>query len=94
MPGNREHGLAITLRVIQTIEQMNASRTGCRETYTQSPRIFGVATRGESCRFLMADLNELQPVLPGAKSFENSVDAIAWKAKNYSDVPGNQSLNQ
>jgi hypothetical protein len=55
---NRDDGLVIQLRVVQTVEQMDGARAGRRQADTNLAGIFRVAACHERGHLLVPDLNE------------------------------------
>jgi hypothetical protein len=53
-----QHRLSIQFRVIKTVQQMNATRAGSGEAYSQLSSAFRIGARHEGGSFFMANLNE------------------------------------
>src|SRR5256885_333376 len=94
LPGDGEHRRAIELRVVEAVEQVNGSRAGGGETNAELARVLRVARRHERRRFLVANLNERDALLPDAKRFHDAVDAVARKAEHNPHSPVDQSINE
>ena len=58
MAGDRENRLAVELRIVQAVEQMDAARPRGRQADTQLAGVFGVGAGHEGRRFLVAHLDE------------------------------------
>ena len=58
VPGNRQDRLSVEFRVVQAVEQVNATGSGRRQTDAQPPSKFRIATGRERGRFLMSHLNQ------------------------------------
>ncbi len=56
--GDGDHGLAIHLGVVESIEQMNAAGAGGRNAGAQFAREFRPGAGHEGSRFLVSDLDE------------------------------------
>ena len=63
MPRDRQHRLIVHLGVIETVEQMDATRARGRQTDAQPSGILGVAACREGRRFLVSHLDESYLVL-------------------------------
>src|SRR5581483_8220899 len=94
MAGDRQDRLPIELGIIQTIQQMNASRAGGGHAHTQPPGIFRITAGHESGRLLMPHLQETQLVAMGAQRFHNAIDTISRKTEDNLHAPINESFNQ
>ena len=57
--GDRQHRLAVELRIVKSVQQVNAAGAGGREADAQASGEFGVAAGGERGGFLMPHLDEL-----------------------------------
>src|ERR1051326_1492636 len=71
--GDRQNRLAVELRVIKTIQEVNAAGAGGRKAHAKLACIFRVAARHEGRGFLMSHLNETDFFLPRAQSFHDAV---------------------
>ena len=87
MPGNRQNRLPITLGIVQTVEQMNPTRSGCCDTHSQAACKFRIPASSERCGLFVSNLNETKLIFVRAESPENSVHAIAGEAENDLDAP-------
>src|ERR1043166_10089554 len=85
MPGNGQDRLAIQLRVVKAIEQVNAPGSGGGEADAQAPRVFGVTAGHEGGRFLVARLQKAHLVAVSAQGLHNAIDAVARKTENRSE---------
>ena len=92
VPRNRQHGLAVALSVIESIEQMDTAWARSRQTDAETPGVFGISHGGKCCCFLVADLNELDLFLVCAQGLEDAVDAVAGKAEDGIDTPVNEAF--
>ena len=63
MPGDREHRLAVHLRVIKSIQQVNAAGPRGRQANAQLAGVFGVSAGHERSRFLVPHLDKTNLVL-------------------------------
>lgn len=61
--GDRQHGSAVHLRVIEAVQQMNAARSGRGQTDTKFAGVFGIAARHEGRGLLVPDVDEADLVL-------------------------------
>src|SRR5690242_20772587 len=82
-----QHGLAVQLGVVETVEQVNSSRSGCCQTNAQFPGELRVTARHKCGSFLMSHLNETDLVLGFSERFNEAVDSIAGKAEDRVDAP-------
>ena len=81
VPRDRQHGLAVALRVVETVQAVDASRSGCREAHAQPTGVFRVSARRERGGFLVSHLDEADLVLMTAERFEDPVYAVAGNPK-------------
>src|SRR4029450_7074072 len=82
---DREHGLVIELRVIQTVEQVDFTRSRGREANADFAGPLRVRARHEGGLFLVPHLHELQPVLEAIERADDGVDAVARVAVDARD---------
>jgi hypothetical protein len=82
-----QHGLAVQLGVVETVEQVNASRSGCCQTNAEFAGKLRVTARHKCGSFLMSHLNETDLVLGFSERFNEAVDSIAGKAEDRVDAP-------
>jgi hypothetical protein len=75
--GDGEDGLLIHLRIVETVEKMNAAGTGGGETHAETPGELGVGAGHEGCRLFVPYVNEANLLLLFAERFHDSVDSIA-----------------
>src|SRR6185437_14726215 len=90
---DREHVLMIHLRVIQTVEEMDRTRSRCCKTYSQLARELRVRRRHERGLLLMSYLNEVQLAVCPIYRRNESVDPIAGVTVNSPNSPGDQTLH-
>ena len=86
-PCNCEHGGAIELCVIESVQQMEAAGARCGQTDSQLAGKFGIAAGGESGRFLVAHLHEADFLLTCAQGLHNAVNAISGQPENNFNTP-------
>jgi hypothetical protein len=72
---------------------MDAARTRGCETHAEFAGVLRVGARGEGGRLFMAHLDESNFVLANAKSFDDTVHAIARKSEDRVDTPFHQYFN-
>src|ERR1700683_755861 len=89
-----QHRLAVTLRVVKTIQKVYATRARGSDAHSKPARILRVTAGGEGCGFFMPYLDELDFPLVRAQGFEDTVYTIARKAKNRVHAPPDQPLHQ
>src|SRR5438874_3781872 len=63
---NGQHGLAIELGIVESIQQVNAARTGGGQADSQLAGEFGIAAGHERSRLFMAHLDEPDLLLVSA----------------------------
>jgi hypothetical protein len=97
--GDRDHGGAVELRVVETVEQMHAAGTRGRETAADAAGPFRVRAGHEGGGLLVSHLDEsdrrrlLARVL-ASQRFHDPVDAVAWHAEDRVDTPRQQAVDQ
>ena len=92
--GNRQNRLLVHLRVVQTVQQMNAAGAGGRQANTQASGELCVGTGHKGGGFFMPYVDETDPVLGLAERFHDAVDAIAGQPKDRIHTPCKQSFHQ
>src|SRR5579871_261380 len=86
-PGNGKDRCAIELGIIETVEQMNAARTGSGEAYAEPAGKLGIGARHERCTLFVATLHEPDLFLSNPESLHDAVYAVAGEAENRIDAP-------
>ena len=56
MAGNRQNGLAVTLRIVEPVQKVNSTRPGCCDTDTQAAGEFGISLMPRTPRPLRGEL--------------------------------------
>src|SRR5579872_1248972 len=92
--GDRQNGGMIHLRVIKSVEKMNASRPGSCDTHTKPAGELGIGACHESRSLFVPDVNEADPVFLFAESFEDSIDAITRQSKHGVNAPRKEPLDK
>jgi len=94
VPRHREHGLAVELRVVEAVQEVDPAGPGSGETDTEPARVLGPAARHEGGGLLVPDVDETDPraVLP--QRFHDPVDPVARQTEYRVDAPLHQSLDQ
>jgi hypothetical protein len=85
-PRDRQHWLSIQFRVIKTVQQMNAARTGSGEAHPELSSVFRLGARHECGSFFVANLNEPNLIRALSKRLHNSVDAVNRQSKHDLDA--------
>src|ERR1043165_114162 len=91
---NGEDGLAVTLGVVESVQEVYASGAGSGKTDAQASSVFGITAGCKSGSFFMTHLNKLYFVLPRSQGFKNSVHAVAWKSEDRIHAPVDEPLDQ
>ncbi len=94
LTGQRDDRNLIQLGIVEPVQKMDRPGTRGRHAAAQPASVLGVGSRHESCRFLVAHLDEADLVRVLAKRFHDSVDAVARQAKDRVDAPTMDRLNQ
>jgi hypothetical protein len=94
MPRNREYGLAVAFGVIQSVQQVQSTRAGCRQAHAEPPGEFRIAACRKGGGFLVAHLNDFNAALPTPEGFKNTVDAVAWKTEDRVHFPVDEAIHQ
>ena len=92
--GDREHGLAVELGVVEAVQQMDAAGTRCRQAHAEASGELRVAARHERRGFLVTYLHEADAILARAQRLHDPVDAVAGQAEDDLHVPVQQGLDQ
>ncbi len=92
--GDGEYRLAIALRVVQAVEEMDAARSRGREADAEASGVLGVAAGGEGSCLLVADLNEGDFLPTFSQRLEDAVDAVAGQAEDGVHAPSNEAVDQ
>ncbi len=92
--GDREHGRAVELRVVQPVGQVQAARARGRQAHAQPAAELRVRGCGERGRFLVANLDEADLLLVRAQGLHDPVDAVAGQAEHDVHAPLDQGLDQ
>src|ERR1700730_39783 len=79
--------------VVESVQQMNAARARGRQAHSKPPCELCIAASYECGTLFMAHLNKVHFVLPNPEGFHDSVDAIAWQAKNGIHPPIHQRFS-
>jgi hypothetical protein len=74
---DREHGLTVHLRIVEPVREMEPARSRGGEADAQAAGELGVPRGHEGGAFLVADLDEPDPVLPVPKALHDPVDPVA-----------------
>jgi hypothetical protein len=82
-----QNRLAVKLRVVQTVQQMQPARSGCCEANAELACVFRISACHEGGALFVADLNESNLVGSLAERFHDSVDAVARHAEHDVDAP-------
>jgi hypothetical protein len=85
--GDGQHGLAVVLGVVQTVEQVDAARPGGRHTHAQRAGRLGVAAGREGGGLFVTHLHELDLVLVLAQRLEKAIDAITRETEDHLHAP-------
>src|SRR5918996_1373267 len=85
--GDSQDGLAVQLCVVKSVQQMNASRTGGRQTHTEPARVFSITAGHEGGGFFMPNLNETNMILALSQRLHDSVDAVARQSEDDVNSP-------
>jgi hypothetical protein len=93
-PGDRKHRLIVELGVVNAVQQVDSARTGGRDADSELAGELGVAAGGEGRDFLVARLDEADPVLAFAQRFENAVDPVAGNPENRIDAPLDKRVDE
>ena len=64
--GDREHGHVVELGVVETVEQVDRTRTRGRQAHAEATGLLRVARRHERCGFFVMDEDKLHLVRSGA----------------------------
>ena len=89
-----QHGLAVHLCIVYTIENMNASGTRRCQANAQPSCKFGIRTGHECRRLFVSHLNETNPILTRPQRFHQAIDSISRQTENDVYTPVNQCFNQ
>src|SRR3954447_11242762 len=92
-PGDSQHWLAIQLRVIEPVQQMNTARTRGSEADSEPTGELGVPASHEGRCFFMPCLNEADLVLFLPQAFHDPVNPVAGDSEDGIHAPINQRLN-
>jgi hypothetical protein len=77
----------VHFRVVQTIQKMNASPPGGRNTNSKPAGELCVGAGHKSRRLFVPDMDEPYPLLLLAQSLKDSVDAIARQTEHSVNAP-------
>jgi hypothetical protein len=91
---NSEHRLAVKLRVVQTIQKMDAARARCRQAHTDLAGELRVAAGHEGCGLFMPDLDESNLLLARPQRLHDAVDAVTGQAEDDLDSPFHQHFDK
>jgi hypothetical protein len=75
-PGNCQDRHLVELGVIKAVQQVDAAGTGSSHTDTQSACELRVAASHQGGTFLMADVNQPNPVAASTQCFEDTIDSV------------------
>jgi hypothetical protein len=92
--GYGENGRMVELRVIKTVQEMDAARTRGGQADVKPAGGLGIAGRHERRRFIVVDENKSDLVLVAAKSLHDPVDAVAGEAEDSINIPFGEPLDQ
>src|SRR5262249_6904534 len=92
--GDCQHRSTVELGIVESVEQVNSTRTGGSEAHSQFAGELGIPGRHECGRFFVAHLYKTNLLLARAQRLHDSVDPVAGKAKDRIDSPIDEGLNQ
>jgi hypothetical protein len=93
-PGDGQHRLAVELRVVQAVEQMDAPRARCRQTDAEPAGELRIAARHEGRRLLVAHLHEPNAILALPQRLHDPVDAVTRQPEDDADVPVGERIDE
>src|SRR5215471_1297086 len=73
---------------------METAGTGRRKANSQFTGVLGISTRHECRRLFVTYLNKLNFVGTFSEGLHNSIDAVAWQAKDHINSPIMNAINQ
>ena len=85
--GDRQHRLAVQLRVVKAVQQMNAAGARRAQTDTQLSGIFCVGASHEGGCLFVAHLNKSNLVLARPKRLHDAVDSVTRQPEHRVDTP-------
>ena len=86
-PRQREDWLPVKLGVIETVEQVQPTRSRRRETHAESSRELGVCAGHERRRFFVSQLDKANLVLTFPHGLHDPVDAVTRQSEDDLDAP-------
>jgi hypothetical protein len=90
--GNCKNGLLVHFCVVETVEEMDAARTGRRQANTEPSGEFCVSASHECGRFLVPNMNKANLFLGFAEGFHDAIDAVARQTKDGINTPGEKTF--
>ena len=85
--GDCEHRLPVELRIVQTVQQVDAAGSGGGDTDAEAAREFGIPACHECGSFFVPHLNEAHGIALLPERLHDPVDAVTWQAKDCVDAP-------
>src|SRR5207248_10918048 len=84
---NGKHRLAVHLRVVEAVEEVDPTRAGGRQAAAEPAGKLRVSTRREGGRLLVAHLDEADLFLPLPQHLPNAVNPVPGDPKDDFDAP-------
>ncbi len=81
-PGDGQHRLSVEPRVVQSVEEVNASRPGGGKTHAQPAGELGVPARHERGGLLVANLDEPDAIGARPERLHDAVDPVSRQSKD------------
>jgi hypothetical protein len=94
LPGERQHGNVIVLRVVKPVQQMDRARPGGREADAELAGELRVRAGHERRLLLVPHLHEIDLLLVPVDRGDDAVDAVARIAVDAFHAPSDQALDE
>ncbi len=94
LPDDRDHRLAVELRVVEAVEEVDRARALGRQAHADLARVLGVAGRHERRHLLVPRRDELDPVRGPVERREDRVDPVPGVAEDAGHTPVGEPSHQ
>ena len=94
LPGDRQHGRAVHLGVVKTIEQVDRAGPAGGNADAEPTRELGVAAGHERRALLVSHLHEADAFAQLPQPLHEAIDAVAGQAEDHINPPGHQPIKK